>query len=224
MGTFNLYCDESCHLENDQNTYMILGYLRVPYNQMKLHANAIKEVKERHHFFGEIKWSKVANSQSKFYSDIVSYFFASDLAFRAIVIKKENINNEQYGQDFDTFYYKMYYQLFNHKIDMLSSYNIYLDVKDTLNARKVRKLKEILQTKYGVVRNLQSIQSHESLFLQLADLLIGAIGYNLRPEEEQKVTAKKALINRIQKDSHQSLKKSSYLSESKMNLFFIDLQ
>jgi hypothetical protein len=222
MGTYNLYCDESCHLENDKMPYMLLGYISVPYNQMKRHRDRIKQLKQQHNFYGEIKWSKVSNSQHKFYNELIDYFFDSDLLFRAIVIKKGKINNTDFSQDYDTFYYKMYYQLLNHKLDTLSYYNIYLDIKDTLSAGKINRLKDILQTKFGVIRNLQNMHSNESVFLQITDLIMGAIGYHLRGE--MKVIAKKNLINRIQKHSHYGLDRSTPKAEDKLNLFFIELQ
>jgi hypothetical protein len=222
METFNFYCDESCHLENDHQPYMILGYLSVPYNQQKPHLEHIKNIKKKHHFYGEIKWSNVSASQYKFYDEIIDYFFATNLTFRAIVIDKSKIANDVYNQDFDTFYYKMYYQLFNNRLDIQYNYNIYIDIKDALSGKKVRKLKEILQTKYGVIRNLQNIHSKESLFLQIADLLMGAINYNLR--DDFKVQAKLNLISKIQAYSKQTLRQSTYYGEEKMNLFFIELK
>lgn len=201
---------------------MLLGYILVPYNQLKLHNEKIKVIKKKYHFYGEIKWNKVSNSQHKFYNEIIDYFFASDLCFRGLIINKEQIKNPGFQQDFDSFYYKMYYQLVNHKLDMLATYNIYLDIKDTLSADKVNKLKEILQTKFGVIRNLQNIHSHESVFMQITDLIMGAIGYHLRGEG--KVIAKNNLIARIQKNSNYQLDKSTPKTEDKLNLFFIELQ
>lgn len=43
-------------------------------------------------------------------------------------------------------FYKMYYLLLNYKIDTLDCYNVYLDIKDSFSAQKVRKLKEVLNT------------------------------------------------------------------------------
>ncbi|SJZ60576.1 DUF3800 domain-containing protein [Sediminibacterium ginsengisoli] len=222
MPTYNLYCDESCHLENDNMPYMLLGYVCVPYNQMRQHNERIKQLKEQHHFYGEIKWSKVSNSQHRFYNDLIDYFFATDLFFRAIVIKKEKINNSNFNQDYNTFYYKMYYQLLNHKLDTLSHYNIYLDIKDTLSTGKINHLRSILHTKFGVIRNLQNIHSNESVFLQITDLIMGAIGYHLRGNK--RVLAKTNLINRIQKHSQHQIDRSTPKNEDKLNLFFIELQ
>jgi hypothetical protein len=34
--TFNFYCDESCHLENDHQPYMLIGYVGCVVNPGKV--------------------------------------------------------------------------------------------------------------------------------------------------------------------------------------------
>lgn len=223
MKTFNLYCDESCHLENDHKPYMLIGYTCVPYIQLKSHQEWIKHLKLKHGYYGEIKWSNVSASQFEFYKELIDYFFATDIMFRAVIVRKDQIQNDKFGQDFDDFYYKMYYQLLIHKKDANYTYNVYLDVKDTLSAYKVRRLKELLNTKMGVFRNVQNIISKESLMMQLTDLLLGALSYNLN-DSDKKVTAKRNLIERIRHHADQPLERSSAKAENKMNLFFIELR
>ena len=46
MKTFNFYCDESCHLENDHLPFMLIGYVSSAYNQVKLHTEKIKQLKK----------------------------------------------------------------------------------------------------------------------------------------------------------------------------------
>lgn len=223
MGkTFNFYCDESCHLENDGKPYMLISYVSSAYNQVQIHHDKIRELQQEHRCFSEIKWSKVSKSQYAFYSDLIDYFFATDLQYRAIVIDKSKINTPQAGCAFDDFYYKMYYQLLYHKINMEYRYNIYLDIKDTLSAHKVRKLKEILNLEYSSIRTLQNIRSNESLLLQLTDLLMGAINYSLRGDRT--VIAKNKLIEKIRSHSGSSLENSTPKWKEKFNLFFIDLK
>jgi hypothetical protein len=219
--TFNIYCDESCHIENDHKAFMFLGSISSAYNQVRLHTAQINELKKKHYFYAEIKWAKVSQSRFHFYSELIDYFFATDLKFRAIGVEKAKINNLVFGQTYDEFYYKMYYQLLNHKIDSRYSYNIYLDVKDTLSACKVRRLREILNIKYGVFRNVQNIRSHESILMQLADFLMGAISY-YKNNAEKKNRAKVQLIERIIKKSGFSLNRTNY--SEKLNLFFIELK
>lgn len=176
--TFNIYCDESCHLENDHKKYMFIGSINCAYPQVRRHTERIKELKDKHKFNAEIKWSHVSMSKIQFYLDLVDYFFDTDLKFRAIGIDKSQIRCDDFNSNFDDFYYKMYYQLLNYKVDTTNHYNVYLDIKDTLSAIKVRKLKNILNVKYGVFRNIQNIRSEESVLMQLADFLMGAISYN----------------------------------------------
>lgn len=161
-------------------------------------------------------------SKIRFYLDLIDYFFDTDLRFRAIGIKKSQIKCDDERVTFDDFYYKMYYQLLNYKIDTLDRYNVYLDIKDTLSAQKVRKLRDILNVKFGVFRNIQNICSHESLLMQLTDLIMGAISYNIN-DKEHKNKAKMAIIERIKKHLHTSeLDTTNY--SSKLNLFFINLR
>ena len=223
MGkTFNLYCDESCHLENDRNQYMLISYISSAYNQVPTHHLKIKELQQKHRCSTEIKWSKVSNSKYSFYAELVDYFFASDLQFRAIVVDKTKVKAHLTGSSFDDFYYKMYYQLLFHKINMEYSYNIYLDIKDTLSANKVGKLKNILRIEYSSIRNLQNIRSHESLLMQTTDLLMGAISYYLRGTG--RVIAKNKLIEKIKSYSGSSLEYSTPKWNDKFNLFFIELK
>lgn len=221
MKTFNIYCDESCHLENDHKKYMFLGSISSAYNQVKFHTENIKEIKQKHNFYAEIKWSNVSKSKFHFYTDLIDYFFSTDLKFRCIGIKKDKINNDKFNQSFDEFYFKMYYQLLNHNIDSRHNYNVYLDIKDTLSALKVRKLKEILNVKYGVFRNVQNIRSNESLLLQMCDFIMGAISY-YHNNEEKKNLSKMKIIQKIEAHAKVDLSKTNY--DQKLNLFFIELR
>ena len=219
--TFNIYCDESCHLENDHKAFMLLGSESSAYNQVKRHTERINDLKKKHNFYGEIKWSNVASSQFQFYKELVDYFFVTELRFRTVIVNKNKINKGAFNQDYDTFYYKMYYYLLNHNIKSNFTYNVYIDIKDSLSAYKVEKLKEILNTKYGVFRNIQNIRSHESTMLQLADFLMGALSYNLN-DTDKKVIAKRQIIDRIKHHTTQSLDATSY--SNSFNMFFIELK
>lgn len=222
MGkTFNIYCDESCHIENDHKKFMFLGSISSAYNQIKLHTGNINDLKKKHNFYAEIKWSKVSKSKVHFYLDLVDYFFATDLKFRTVGVEKEKVKNENFNQTYDDFYYKMYYYLLNHNLNSLYKYNVYLDIKDTLSANKVNKLKEILNTKYGVFNNVQNIRSNESILMQLADFFMGAIAYE-NNDTKKLNNAKIKIIKKIMQHSTYSLDRTNY--SHKLNLFFIELK
>lgn len=220
--TFNFYCDESCHLEHDNFPYMLISYVSCAYNQLKIHSKNIRSLKEKYFFKGEMKWSALSKSQYPFYNEIIEYFFATDLQFRAIVIDKSQIRNQDFNQSHNDFYDKMYYQLLIKKISSDNNYNIYLDIKDTRSYEKAKRLKAFLNMNYVSVRNLQIIRSYESELMQLTDVLMGAIGYYLRGEN--KVIAKNKIIEKIQSHCPFPITQSTPRNSKKFNLFFIDLQ
>lgn len=221
MKTFNFYCDESCHLENDQLPFMLIGYISSAYNQVKLHTEKIKQLKKEYHIPYELKWNHLSKSAMELYKDLIDYFFATDLQYRAIVIDKSKLKHTQFRQTHDDFYYKMYYQLIQKKLLPEYNYNIYLDIKDTRSAQKVNGLKEYLNNHVSV-RHLQNIRSYESELMQLTDIITGALSYYLR--KENKVIAKNKIVNKIAQHAGQVLNQSTARSEQKFNLFFIDLK
>lgn len=214
--TFNRYCDESCHLENDHKRYMFLGYVSCAYNQVKTHTNRIKDIKKSYNFYAEIKWNRVSMSKLEFYLELVDFFFSTDMKFRAIGIDKQLTKCD----DFDEYYYSMYHNLLIHDINIMHTYNVYLDIRDTLSAYKVSKLKELLNIKYGAFRNVQNINSKESLLLQLADFILGALSYE-KNNHIKKNEAKNIIIERIKKRANAWCECNN--EENSSNTFFIDL-
>lgn len=186
----NIYCDESCHLENDCNKTMVLGAISCPADKVKDISYEIRELKNKYNLsrFNEIKWTKVSASKRSFFIELVELFCNTDfLKFRAVKIPDKGLlNHQKFHQTHDTWYYKMYYQMLKHVLnDDNCVYNVYMDIKDSCSSDKVRTLKEFLLREISDfneerLQNFQTIRSYESELMQLADLLIGAIGYNNR--------------------------------------------
>ena len=231
---FNIYCDESCHLEHDNQKYMVLGGIICEKSIKNRIKRDILEIKRRYNIKenAEIKWNKVSPSKLKYYKELVDYFFNNDnLRFRALIIDKTQLTHETFRQTHDDWYYKMYYQLLLNLVEPKQENYIYLDIKDTKSAKKVEGLKQYLSFKlmdyeFEVIKNIQSMNSQESVIMQLSDLLIGAIGYRNRKayDEENSSIAKRDLMMYIIQKSEYSLNKSTFLSEKKFNLFCIDLK
>lgn len=219
--TFNIYCDESTHLQHDGHPFMIISYLSCAYPQIKQHKEFIKLLKAKHKFKGEIKWSNISKSQYPFYADVIDYFFATDLKFRAVIVDKSMIDETRNGFTYNDFYFQMYYQLIYHKIDPDYTYNLYLDIKDTCSQSKLVKLGDLINHA-GSIRNIQFIKSYESYLMQLADVMMGAINYHIRGLN--KVIAKNKLIEKIQSHASIDLQKSTPKSAEKFNLFYIELK
>ncbi|OOF88179.1 hypothetical protein BKG94_07720 [Rodentibacter ratti] len=222
---FNIYCDESCHLPNDKISVMVLGAIRCPVEKTKEIAKRLREIKIKHGFHPnfEIKWNKISKAKASFYLDIVDYFFDDDdLSFRGIIIDKSNLNHKSYNQTHDEWYYKMMFLLLKNLLIPKANSFIYLDKKDTQSAIKVKKLHDILchstyDFEQRFIKRVQVVESHHVEQLQLADLLLGALGYyhrNLSSNE-----GKKRVINRIKERSGYALNKNTLPAESKFNLF-----
>ncbi len=127
------------------------------------------------------------------------------------------------GQDHDIWYYKMFFVLLNVILEPSAGYKIYLDKKDTKSGEKIRKLHDVLcNSRYDfsrdIIQTVQSVHSHEIELLQLADLLIGAVGYANKGLTTNK--GKLEVIEYIRTRSGYGLNANTLLKEDKLNLFF----
>lgn len=222
---YNIYCDESCHLENDGLGVMVLGAVSCPLEQTREIARQIRQLKQRHNIPSgfETKWVKVSPAKVSFYSDLINYFFDENyLSFRVLVVPdKSKLQHEILGQTHDEWYYKMYFTLLKAIIDPNCKYRIYLDIKDTRGKAKVNKLHEVIcNSKYDfnrqIVERIQPVHSCEVEQVQLADLLTGAVGYANRQLNSS--DAKIAVVDLLMKRSGYSLTQSTLLREKKFNI------
>lgn len=225
MSEINIYCDESCHLETDGQPIMVIGAVWCPTSEVRRISRELRELKSTYQARGELKWIKISKARHAFYKALIEYFFAeAALNFRCLVVEdKKRLNHEYFNQGrHDTFYYKMYYYMLRNILLRTNKYNIYLDIKDTRSAQKVRELSEILcNTVYDftgeMISRIQNIRSHESEILQLADLLIGAVGYKNR--ELSGNSAKEAVVAQIMGRVGHDLCVSTPPWQEKFNLF-----
>lgn len=225
MPEYNIYCDESCHLENDKQKAMVLGSIWCPKEKAHEIAVTIRKMKKRHglssHF--EIKWTKVSYEKKEFYFELLEYFFTeSDLHFRAVVVPDKSIlNHEKYKQNHDTWYYKMYFDMLKWIFSPKDEYYLYLDIKDTCSSEKIQKLHEVICSSLydfnrDIVKRIQTVRSNEVEQIQLADLLIGVIGYENRGLSESR--GKVAVVGKVRQLSGYDLTRTTLIRESKFNL------
>jgi hypothetical protein len=223
---YNVYCDESCHLERDGHKVMVLGAVWCPSDLSRHIFRRFREIKRRatgKEAF-EVKWSKVSPAKTQFYLDLIDYFFDDDnLHFRALVVSdKTMLDHTRFSQDHDTWYFKMYFDMLKTILNPSDRYSIYLDIKDTQSGAKISKLREVLSNNMydfsrSIIKRIQTVRSHEVELVQLADLLSGAISYENRGLRSSE--AKVELVSRIKYRSGYSLKQTTLLREGKLNLF-----
>ena len=225
MKSFNIYCDESCHLEHDQKKVMVLGAIWLPTESVKEVSMRISEIKQEHglHPHAEVKWTKVCKSKQQLYLDLVNYFFDVDLLhFRALVAPKDGLRHKEHHQSHDEWYYKMYFDMLKIIFSPKGKYFVYLDIKDTRGGKKVKVLQDVLCNNIydfnrEIISRIQIIRSEESQIMQLADVLIGVLSYVNRELSEN--PAKMALVNTVRTRTGYSLTKSTLCREEKFNIF-----
>jgi len=222
----NIYCDESCHLENDRHSAMTLGAVWCPATSARQIADDIRELKTRHrvgrHF--ESKWTKVSPGGLPFYQGLLEYFFENpDLHFRAVVAgEKPRLRHVHFRQTHDDWYYKMYFQLLRQLVSRSAQYAIYLDIKDTRSADKTETLHKVLCNSLcdfdrQTVLRVQTVGSREVQQVQLADLLTGIVSAANRGVSES--PAKRALAQRLSDLSGLDITRSTPRTETKVNIF-----
>jgi hypothetical protein len=217
---YNVYCDESCHLERDRQPVTVLGAVWCPLEESREISVHIREIKRSHGLSPkfESKWTKVSPAKQVFYLDLLDYFFDNDdLHFRALIVP-----DKTKLQDHDTWYYKMYFDMLKAILDPGACYRIYVDIKDTRSADKIAKLHDVLcnniyDFERQIIERVQTVRSHEVEPLQLADLLVGIVSYVNRGLSNN--SAKVALVERMRERSGYNLTRTNLLRESKVNLF-----
>lgn len=227
-----IYCDESCHLENDGFDIMVLGGITCPLEIKKDVFEDIRNIKIKHGLSSwfEIKWTKVSHSKIDFYIDLIDYFFHNeDLNFRGIVAtNKKSLDHVKYNNgSHNNWYYKMYYLLLDPLIYPSEKYNILIDIKDTRGGPKTRKLKEVLcnSNNYGfnyeVINDISQINSTESEILQLTDLFIGSLSYYHRMfHVKENSNLGKSKIIQMMKDRYGiDYSTMTHRNEKKFNIF-----
>lgn len=226
---FEIYCDESRHdllsSEREHKEGLVLiGGIWIPADIREQLKEGIRMLRKIHATWGEIKWKCVSHSRIGFFEGLIELFFRSDARFRCIVIDSTKVSLIKYHHaDHELGFYKFYYQLLHHWIRDFNDYAIYVDFKTNRLPNRLQTLHKVLSTANisSGITLLQAISSRESVLIQLADLLIGAVGYKLHGHSTSE--SKLSVIRRIEQHLGHPIAATT-LSEGKFNVFHIDLR
>ena len=199
MTEYNLYCDESCHLEHDDSDVMVLGALIIPKDKKQEITENILQIKARYGVKArtEVKWTKASMPKIDLYKDLLNCFFLDDdMRFRVLVAKKTRLNHEAWSQSHNDWYYKMYFTMLNRLFDSTNTYNVYVDIK-----------------------KVQPIRSDEVQMMQITDVINGAVCRANRTTIPQPSGAKAEIIDYIRMKSKLRLTQSTTLGTRKFNIF-----
>lgn len=222
----NIYCDESS-VDNPKSRFMVIGALLINRSETPRIKEKVKELQSKHYVNGELKWVKTSSKTLKFYEELFSYLFSlpsPTLSYRCIVVDKELVDYKKHHQDDrELAYYKFYYQLLKKPLEGSEDYYIFLDFRPSRNKNSVRRLGEFLKAFVigdGAIKHIQSYPSEDNVFIQISDILTGAVAHSRNIKKGSK--NKKKLIKLIAKSvEKENLDFCSSLRDKKFNIFCI---
>lgn len=225
---FEVYCDESgleALTRKEAHLYTAIGGIWMPADFRAVFKQNVNSIKERHNIKGELKWNKVSPAYINVYSELINYFFsAPDLRFRVILVESKTIDNFRFNdKDAELGFYKFYYQLLHHWIFDFNRYDVFLDFKINRDKGRLKKLKKVLLASNltSEIDQLQALPSHESVAIQLADVLTGLVAAKFNLETSS--PAKKDLIALVETKLNKAISPTPKWEE-KFNVFKINLQ
>jgi hypothetical protein len=225
---FEVYCDESgleALTRKDAHLFTAIGGIWMPADFRNTFKESVNQIKQQHNINGELKWHKVSPAYLDVYSDIVNYFFKTpELRFRVILIEAKTVDNFRFNdKDAELGFYKFYYQLLHHWIFDFNSYYIFLDFKVNRDKGRLKQLKKVLHASNltSDIKQLQALPSHESVAIQLADVLTGLVAARFNAEISSQ--AKKELIALAETKLNKAISPTPKWEE-KFNVFKINLQ
>jgi hypothetical protein len=171
---------------------MVLGGLILRADDVPLFNETIQKFREETKMYAELKWTKVSRSKLPVYKRFIDYFFALNntdrLFFRCIIIDNHQVDHRKFSKgDKELGFYKFFCQLLLHCFGRYakedSRYIILFDERTSkypLNTLKIilnRGIKRNFALKSEVIRSVEARESRGSNLIQLADILMGAIGF-----------------------------------------------
>lgn len=231
MDNYNIYLDESS-IDNPKNDFMVIWGIFIQRELRDELKNKIKEIRKKHNYYAELKWSKFNKKLLPFWKDIVDLFFKypdDQLQFHSIVVDKTRVAYDIFHSwNKEEAFYKFIYQLLQYKFKNGSLYYLFLDNKDNSDPNRLKDLEKflniVLEKRYiwSKIKHVQSYCSKEVELIQLADFFTWSIGYvkNKFSESEAKIEITNYVSEKLWKES---LDFRSNRDEQKFNIFQINL-
>ncbi len=221
----SIYCDESRHEGQSSQRYMVIGGLWLPRANRGEILAGLRAIQQRHGVTGELKWGKVSKTKLPGYQAVVDFIAARpDVHFRCIVVDKSKVDHDKYFQNDRQFgFWVFYWHCLKQWLGNGNTYFVSIDFKpESLNSGP-RRLREVLAKeciKRAWLQSLACVDSRENLFCQVADIFIGAVGYeqNALAGSPAKTALAKHIAARFDR---RDLKGSDVPSQQRFNIWRI---
>lgn len=229
---WHVACDES---GIDGQRFYGFGSLWMKYQRRGDFAKLIRDVREKHGYFQEIKWQK-ANSKKylPFHIDLIELFFKHQwLAFHCIIVEKSIVNKSFHNGDYDLAMRKHFTKLVTSKISSILRAHPERDCSFRVEvdpiASRYKKADEafhviannMLFLQHGAKNLITSVvtkDSKSSENIQISDFFLGAImsAYQGKISSEAKVTLAEKIAENLGWDA---LTYDTWPRERKFNIW-----
>lgn len=224
---YEVHCDESrAELLTGEapgrGPFFLLGSIWLARDEKAGLKEDIRSLRAKYSTWSEFKWTKLSMGKLPFYTDLVRRFFewGPAVSFRCLKVRGTTVDLKHYhGSDAELGFYKFYYQMLVHWFVPRHEYAIYVDAKTARKANRLKVLERVLQnaSQKCVISRVQAIRSVDSDFIQLADLLTGAVAARSYPHALAE--AKERLSGLVEELAGFSIAETTPLWEEKFNIF-----
>jgi hypothetical protein len=163
----------------------------------------------------------VSPSRLGFYLEAVDYFFGQQaMRFRCLVLPADQLDAVRFHDgDNELMFYKFYYQLLHHWILDFNRYQVFVDLKTNRVRQRLARLREVLErsNRFADIASVQALPSHQVDLLQLADVLIGAVGHKFNGGGASE--AKVQVVARVESHLRPTVIQATRKTEEKFNVF-----
>lgn len=221
----NIYCDESRHEGQSGQRYMVIGGLWLPRGRRQEILTRLRHIQKLHRITGELKWGKLSNSRLAGYKALIDLIASrDDVHLRCIAVDKTKVDLDKYFQnDRQLGFWVFYWHCLKQWMGNWNTYYVSLDFKPESLRSGPRRLRQVLENeciRRCWLKSLDCVDSKENLFCQVADVLIGAVGY--QQNRLKGSVPKEALCSHIAKAyRRRDLAGSDPPSRPKLNIFRI---
>ena len=178
----SVYCDESRHEGQRHQQFMVIGGLWLPRDKRGEILAGLKAVQSQHRVTSELKWGKVSQTKLAGYQAVTDFIASrEDIHFRCIVVDKSKVDHDKYFQnDRQLGFWVFYWHCLKQWMGNGNTYFISIDFKPESLHSGPRRLRQVLENeciKRGWLKSLECVDSRHNPFCQVADVFIGAVGY-----------------------------------------------
>ncbi|ASL92279.1 hypothetical protein SMQE32_26660 [Serratia marcescens] len=230
---WHVACDES---GIDGQRFYGFGSLWMKYQRRGDFARIMRELRDKHRFYEEIKWQKAGSKRyAAFYHDLVELFFKVPwLAFHCIIVEKSIVNKKFHNGDYDLARRKHFTSLITTKVsNVISAHpereSVFRVEVDPIASRYKKADEEfqviannILNRKHGrpeIISRVITKDSKSSENIQLSDFFLGAVmcAYQNKASSETKIQLSNLVASYLGWDH---LQHDTWHTERKFNVWY----